>query len=124
MKVDKFYLQTHTNFGKSITEWANELNVEVLTFHERDLEDIGTIDGLVIFTENQTIEKDISEIRAAFDLKQKPIQKIDINGTLVAGVSNFTFWLERNNCKNILCIGSDNLLKNTNLERLLTSLKK
>ena len=102
MKIDKFYLQSHTKFAKSLSDWAQEFPVEILEFHERNIEEIDHMDGLLIFTENQTIEREANELRELFDLKQKPIQKIDINGTLVVGVSNFTFWLERNNCKNIL----------------------
>ncbi len=123
MKIDKFFLQTHTKFAKSLAIWAQELNVEVVDFHDINLEQIDQVDGLLIFTENQTIEREASELRDLFDLKQRPIQKIDINGTLVVGISNFTFWLERNNCKKILVIGSDHLLENPNLERFLSNIK-
>lgn len=123
MKVEKFYLQTHTKFGKVLAEWTESQSVENVEFHERNLDDISMIDGLVIFTENQSVEKEANEARSAFDAKQKPIHKIDINGTLVAAVSNFTFWIERNNCKTILMIGSDQLVKNPNLERFLSNAK-
>jgi hypothetical protein len=123
MKVEKFYLPTHTKFGKSISEWAQASSIEIIDFHERNLDDISMIDGLVIFTENQSVEKEASEARTSFDQKQKPIHKIDINGTLVAAVSNFTFWIERNNCKSILCIGADQLINNPNLERFLSNTK-
>jgi len=123
MKVEKFYLQTHTKFGKVLNEWTENQSVESTEFHERNLDDISMIDGLVIFTENQSVEKEANEARSAFDAKQKPIHKIDINGTLVAAVSNFTFWIDRNNCKTILMIGADQLVKNSNLERFLTNTK-
>ena len=123
MKIDKFFLQTHTKFAKSLSDWATDMNVEIEDFHERNIEDLDKMDGLLIFTENQTIEREASELRELFDLKQKPIQKIDINGTLVVGISNFTFWLERNNCKKILVVGSDHLLENPNLERFLSNIK-
>jgi hypothetical protein len=123
MKVEKFYLQTHTKFGKVLAEWTESQSVENVEFHERNLDDISMIDGLVIFTENQSVEKEANEARSAFDAKQKPIHKIDINGTLVAAVSNFSFWIERNNCKTILMIGSDQLVKNPNLERFLSNAK-
>ncbi len=123
MKIDRFYLQTHTKFAKALADWAQELQVEVVDFHERNIEDINQMDGLLIFTENQTIEREMHDLREMFDLKQKPIQKIDINGTLVVGVSNFNFWLERNNCKKVLVIGSDHLVGNPNLERFLANIK-
>ena len=99
------------------------MNVEIVDFHERNIEEVDQMDGLLIFNENQTIEREASELRDVFDLKQRPIQKIDINGTLVVGISNFTFWLERNNCKKILVVGSDHLLENPNLDRFLSNIK-
>lgn len=123
MKIDKFFLQTHTKFAKALADWAQDMNVEIVDFHERNLEEIDQMDGLLIFTENQTIEREAAELRDLFDLKQRPIQKIDINGTLVVGISNFTFWLERNNCKKILVVGSDHLLENPNLDRFLSNIK-
>jgi len=123
MKIDKIFLQTHTKFAKALADWAQDMNVEIVDFHERNIEEVDQMDGLLIFNENQTIEREASELRDVFDLKQKPIQKIDINGTLVVGISNFTFWLERNNCKKILVVGSDHLLENPNLERFLSNIK-
>jgi len=123
MKIDKIFLQTHTKFAKALSDWAQDMNVEIVDFHERNPEEIDQMDGLLIFNENQTIEREAAELRDVFDLKQKPIQKIDINGTLVVGISNFTFWLERNNCKKILVVGSDHLLENPNLERFLSNIK-
>jgi hypothetical protein len=123
MKIDKFFLQTHTKFAKALSDWAQDMNVEIVDFHERNIEEVDQMDGLLIFNENQTIEREAAELRDVFDLKQKPIQKIDINGTLVVGISNFTFWLERNNCKKILVVGSDHVLENPNLERFLSNIK-
>ena len=123
MKIDKIFLQTHTKFAKALADWAHDMNVEIVDFHERNIEEVDQMDGLLIFNENQTIEREAAELRDVFDLKQKPIQKIDINGTLVVGISNFTFWLERNNCKKILVVGSDHLLENPNLDRFLSNIK-
>ena len=123
MNIDKIFLQTHTKFAKALSDWAQDMNVEVVDFHERNIEEVDQMDGLLIFNENQTIEREAAELRDVFDLKQRPIQKIDINGTLVVGISNFTFWLERNNCKKILVVGSDHLLENPNLDRFLSNIK-
>ena len=123
MNIDKIFLQTHTKFAKALSDWAQDMNVEIVDFHERNIEEVDQMDGLLIFNENQTIEREASELRDVFDLQQKPIQKIDINGTLVVGISNFTFWLERNNCKKILVVGSDHLLENPNLDRFLSNIK-
>jgi hypothetical protein len=50
---------------------------------------------------------------------QKPTLNIDINGTIMVAVSNLDLWVERNRCKKIMMIGSNDLLKNPNLERFL-----
>ncbi|MBI1837323.1 MAG: hypothetical protein HYR91_08670 [Flavobacteriia bacterium] len=122
MKIDSIYLQTETKFAKQISNWIMDSNIEICEFKKHDNQE-NEIDGLIIFTENQSIDKDCGELRDIFDRKQKPVQKIDINGTLNVGVSNFTFWLERNNCKKILAIGADSLTTNPNFERLLSHLK-
>lgn len=111
-----------TKFAKVIANWAAQFNIELVEFHRlNDMEN--DIDGLIIITENQSIEKDCNDLRILFDKKQRPVQKIDINGTLNVGVSNFTFWLERNECKTILITGSDHIINNPNLERLLSNIK-
>jgi hypothetical protein len=50
------------------------------------------------------------------------VHKIDINGTLMVGVSNLDLWIERNKCKKVLIIGADSLIENPNLERYLERL--
>lgn len=122
MKVKSIYLQTETKFAKEIINWLSNSSIEILEF-KKQVGQENDIDGLIIFTENQSIDRDCSELRDAFDKKQKPVQKIDINGTLTAAVSNFTFWLERNNCKSILMVASDQIVANPNLERLLTNIQ-
>lgn len=122
MKVNSIYLQTETKFAKEIINWLSNSSIEILEF-KKQVGQENDIDGLIIFTENQSIDRDCSELRDAFDKKQKPVQKIDINGTLTAAVSNFTFWLERNNCKSILMVASDQIVANPNLERLLTNIQ-
>ena len=67
-------------------------------------------------------DKEIAELRDIFDHKQKPVHKIDINGTLMVGVSNLDLWIERNKCKKVLIIGAESLIENPNLERYLERL--
>jgi hypothetical protein len=122
MKINNIYLLSETKFAKAISNWVLDSHIEIGEF-KKHIGQENDIDGLIIFTENQSIDKDCNELRDIFDKKQKPVQKIDINGTLNVGVSNFTFWLERNNCKNILAIGADSLVSNPNFERLLSHLK-
>lgn len=123
MKLDKILLRTNSKFSIVLTTWANERGFEVEDFDgSKDNPEEG-VDGLVIFTQNQSIEKEIAEFRDMFDHKQKPVHKIDINGTLMVGISNLDLWVERNKCKKVLFIGADNLLENMNLVRYMEHLK-
>lgn len=122
MKIEKIYVKPGLNLSKRLAEWANINKVESEEIEViEELED--SLDGLVIFNQNQDIDRDDLEIRRLFDQKQRPVQRIDINGTLMVGVSNFSLWLERNGCKSVLMIGSEELIQNPNLERYLESMK-
>lgn len=122
MKLDAIYLKSNSKFSQLLTLWANERNYTILEFSDKNDEPDAGIDGLVIFNENQEVDRDILEVREMFDNKQKPVHKIDINGTLMVGISNLDLWIERNRCKNVLFIGADSLIGNVNLERYLQNL--
>jgi hypothetical protein len=122
MKLDKIFLKNNSRFSNLLTNWANQRNYEVEEFIEKKEDPEAGIDGLVIFNQNQSLDKEIAELRDLFDHKQKPVHKIDINGTLMVGVSNLDLWIERNKCKKVLIIGADSLIENPNLERYLERL--
>ncbi len=123
MKLNKIFLKDNSRFSHYLTSWVNELNIEIQEFSTKNEDSEEGIDGLVIFTENQEVDKEILDIRSIFDKNQKPVHKIDINGTLMVGVSNLELWIERNGCKKVLFLGSDVMLENPNLERYLANLK-
>ena len=123
MKLDKIYLKASSRFSEFLTHWATEKNYSLAEFSEKNDDSEEGIDGLVIFNENQEVDRDILDIRAVFDNHQKPVHRIDINGTLMVGISNLDLWIERNSCKRVLFIGGDMLVDNPNLERYLTNLK-
>jgi hypothetical protein len=123
MKLDKILLKSNSRFSQQLTAWAGERNLLVDEFSEKSEDALMGIDGLVIFSENQTVDKDLLELREKFDSQQKPVHKIDINGTLMVGVSNLDLWIERNRCRKVLFVGNDSLVSNVNLERYLLSLK-
>jgi hypothetical protein len=121
MKIETILIKPNSPFSNAIAEWTAQRQFESAVFNKSDDPDEG-IDGLVIFSENQELDKEAEEIRASFDRKQKPVHKIDINGTLMVAVSNLDLWFERNGCKKVLMIGNESLVKNPNLERVLNSL--
>lgn len=118
MKLDTIYLRVGSPFANYINEWAERLGVNVEGYEFKPAED-QVPEGLLLINENQDIRKDIDEIHTHFDKKHIPTQKIDINGTLQVAVNSFNMWADANKCKNILVLGSDELIKNENLERFL-----
>jgi len=123
MKLKKILLRTNSKFSVVLHTWATDNGYEVEEFDDKKENPEEGVDGLVIFTQNQSLDKEISEFRDMFDHKQKPVHKIDINGTLMVGISNLDLWVERNKCKKVLFIGADNLLENMNLVRYMEHLK-
>jgi len=119
MKVDKIYLKAGSKLSEKISVWAANRSEEVLTFGNDKNESFEDIDAMLIFNENQTANKEILEIKELFDKQQKPIHKIDINGTLMVGLSNLDLWIEQTKCKKLLVIGAEELIKNPNFERYI-----
>jgi hypothetical protein len=119
MKVTKVYLQTESLFSNKISEWLRKKKIDILTFQPNEDNALKVIDGLVIFNESKTLTKELDEMERLAKTNQKPTLNIDIDGTLMVAVSNLDLWIERNRCKKIMILGSDNLVKNPNLERFL-----
>jgi hypothetical protein len=119
MKVTKVYVQTNSAFAHKISEWLIKKKIDVLTFSEKEDNALKVIDGLVIFNESKSLPKEIEDMERIAKNNQKPILNIDINGTLMVAVSNLDLWVERNRCKKIMIIGSNDLVKNPNLDRFL-----
>jgi ABC-type transport system involved in Fe-S cluster assembly fused permease/ATPase subunit len=121
-RIQKIYLKSNSQFSVKIKDWAETKAVEI-EFTEGDNQlFLQNLDSLLIFNENQSFSSEIQEIKTYFDKQQKSVHKIDINGTLAAGSSNFSLWLENTNCKQLLILGGDELTANSNLERYLTAL--
>lgn len=120
MKVTKVYVQTNSVFAEKIAEWLKKKRIDVLTFSEKEDNALKVIDGLVVFNESKSLPKDIDEMEQIAKNNQKPTLNIDINGTLMVAVSNLDLWVERNRCKKIMIIGSNDLIKNSNLDRFLS----
>jgi len=123
MKVDKIYLKSGSKFSEKIVDWVAARAKEVVTIADKFHESFDSIDSMLIFNENQSLSKEISDIKSLFDKQQKAVHKIDINGTLMVGMSNLDLWVEQSKCKHLLIIGGDDLVKNHNLERYISASK-
>jgi hypothetical protein len=123
MKVDKIYLKSGSKFSEKIGDWAAARAKEVVTIADKFQESFDSMDSMLIFNENQSLSKEISDIKTLFDKQQKAVHKIDINGTLMVGMSNLDLWAEQSKCKNLLIMGGDELVKNHNLERYIAASK-
>lgn len=124
MKVDKIYLKSGSKFSEKIVDWAAARAREVVTITDKFQESFDSMDSMLIFNENQSLSKEISDIKTLFDKQQKAVHKIDINGTLMVGMSNLDLWAEQSKCKNLLIMGGDELVKNHNLERYIAASNK
>lgn len=120
MNINIIYLRPGSEFSKFITAWASKIGIQTEDYNDQ-VEGLGA-EGLLLINENQDIEKDIEDLHNQFYKKHYPTQKIDVNGTLQVAVSNFNIWLKNFECEEILIIGSNNLVKNDNLERFFDSL--
>jgi hypothetical protein len=123
MKIESVYFKSNSLFGNFIGPWFTSRNIISQEYTNKSEDADDGIDGLVIFSENQEVDRDILEVKASFDRRQKPVHKIDINGTLMVGMSNLDLWAEQSKCKNLLLIGGDELVKNHNLDRYITASK-
>ena len=121
MKIDKFYILSRGKFADTIKSWANDHQIEVVEqMNGSALYDV--IDGAILFHINHNISKELNELHKEIDMNNRPIHKIDVNGTLAATVSNFTMWIERNKPERILVLGGDEVENSNNLHRFLTSI--
>jgi hypothetical protein len=122
MKVSSISLFASTKFSSKIQNWAAKVAGEVHLISDKTDDFFDHTDSLLIFNQNLDLNQDILEIKARFDKQQKPVHKIDINGTLQVGITNFDLWLDSTKAKNLLVIAAEELADNPNLERYLDAL--
>jgi hypothetical protein len=119
MKVSSISLLAPNKFSSKVQSWAASMATEVHSVTDKTSDFFESTDSLLIFNQNQELSPEIIELKARYDKQQKPVHKIDINGTLQVGVTNFALWLDSTKAKNVLVIGAEELSDNPNLERYL-----
>jgi hypothetical protein len=119
MKVTSISLLASNKFSSKVQSWATSMATEVHSVNDKTSDFFESTDSLLIFNQNQELGPEILELKARYDKQQKPVHKIDINGTLQVGITNFALWLDSTKAKNLLVIGAEELADNPNLERYL-----
>ncbi|MCF8202634.1 MAG: hypothetical protein K9J18_06100 [Crocinitomicaceae bacterium] len=119
MKVTSISLLAPNKFSSKVQSWAASMATEVHSVTDKTADFFESTDSLLIFNQNQEMSPEIIELKARYDKQQKPVHKIDINGTLQVGVTNFALWLDSTKAKHVLVIGAEELADNPNLERYL-----
>jgi hypothetical protein len=121
MKVTSISLLASNKFSSKVQSWAASMANEVHSVTDKTADFFESTDSLLIFNQNQELSPEILELKARYDKQQKPVYKIDINGTLQVGVTNFALWLDSTKSKNLMVIGAEELADNPNLERYLNA---
>jgi hypothetical protein len=122
MRFNKVYVRSGSKFSEIISQWASDKSNEIILVTDKFQDQFLDMDGLLIFNQNQNLSKEVQELKSIFDKQQKPVHKIDINGTLMVGLSNLGLWVESSKVKKIFIAGSDDLMQNSNLDRYLNAI--
>ncbi|MFD1553144.1 hypothetical protein DNU06_12500 [Putridiphycobacter roseus] len=126
MLLKSIILRKTDEFEAAIQDWSdsNEIKHEIFDGSQELYE---LADAIVLFHEDYNISKENASIKDLFSNNGKFSHSIDVNGTLMASVSSFVFWLENHKPKSVLIIGDDKLITNkkfsTYLERLSERIK-
>lgn len=123
MKIESIYIAAKSKFSTYVAEWAVSVGITTEEFDIKSQIDNKGL-GLLLVNENHDLDKDLVDLYDLFDKKHVPSQKIDVNGTLQVAVSNFELWLNNNKCNKVIILGDDSLVKNENLDRFFSRIKK
>lgn len=126
MLLKNIILRKSDDFEMSIKKWAGSNKIRHEIFNgSKELYELA--DAIVLFHEDYNISKENKVIKELFSNNSKFSHSIDVNGTLMASVSSFIFWLENHKPKSVLIIGADKLITNkkfnTYLEQLAERIK-
>lgn len=123
MLLKNIILRKAETFETSIQEWADLSGISHEIF-DGSKEIYELADAIVLFHEDYNISKDNASLKDLFSANGKFSHSIDVNGTLMASVSSFVFWLENHKPKSVLIIGDDKLTDNKKFKTYLERLAK
>lgn len=123
MLLKEILVRKEESFEQSIQDWAGSGSIAVDVFDgSESLTDVA--DAVVLFHEDYNISKENESVKDIFLNDSKFAHTIDINGTLMASVSSFVFWLENHKPKKLLFIGDNKLPNNEKFKKYLDQLIK
>lgn len=123
MLLKEIIIRREENFELAIQEWAKANNI-TSTLFDGSISLADTADAVVLFHEDYNITKEDEGVKELFQNNSKFAHTIDVNGTLMASVSSFVFWLENHKPNKVLFIGGENLPKNEKFNKYLSELYK
>ncbi len=121
MLLTEIVLRREDEFDQIVSNWAHKNNIKIKQY-DGSLSLYDFAEAVVLFHEDYTISKENEGVVSLFDDNGKFTRQVDINGTLIASVSSFIFWLENHQPKNLLFIGNDNLAKNEKFLKFLNQI--
>lgn len=123
MLIKEILVRREDVFEKSIKDWSTKTGIVTTVFDGREsLTD--SVDAVILFHEDYNISKENEGVKELFSQDGKFSHSIDVNGTLMASVSSFVFWLENHKPKKLLFIGDSKLTENEKFTKYLTQLGK
>ena len=123
MLIKEILVRREDSFEQSIQKWAGSNTIPVTVF-DGAISLTESADAVVLFHEDYNISKENEGVKDLFLNDSKFAHTIDVNGTLVASVSSFVFWMENHKPKSLLFIGDDKLPDNAKFNKYLEQLIK
>ncbi|MGV6860293.1 MAG: hypothetical protein ACWA41_00885 [Putridiphycobacter sp.] len=123
MLLKEVVLRREEEFDKAIINWAGQNKIGIKQFDGSiSLQD--SADAVVLFHEDYNISKENEGVVELFNNNGKFTRQVDVNGTLVASVSSFIFWLENHRPKNLLFVGNNKLAQNEKFNKFLSQVSQ
>lgn len=121
MLLKEVVLRREDEFDQIVSNWALKNNISTKQY-DGSLSLYDFAEAVVLFHEDYNISKENEGVLALFNENGQFTRQVDINGTLIASVSSFIFWLENHHPKNLLFIGDESLAKNEKFLKFLNQI--
>ena len=121
MLLTEVVLRREDDFDQTVSGWAHKNNISIKQY-DGSLSLYDFAEAVVLFHEDYNVSKENEGVLNLFEENGKFTRQVDINGTLIASVSSFIFWLENHQPKNLLFVGDDGLAKNEKFLKFLNQI--